>query len=148
MSSSSHQQFSPTIYLPALLDAFLPLPLNTDTRYRDYYNASFPNTDYFPRAGAYHSSEILLVFGTYSLTNQHGVATEQQEQLSRHMQKTWAGFAKNPDQGPGWPRLGSNRGLELADLGGRNGVGETTIQLGEVDNVCAVYDVILDMQGY
>jgi carboxylesterase type B len=66
-----------------------------------YYNAFFPNTDYFPRASAYHSSEIPLVFGTYPLTNQYSVATGQQKQLSRYMRKTWADFVKNPDQGPG-----------------------------------------------
>ncbi|KAL2846700.1 hypothetical protein BJY01DRAFT_247129 [Aspergillus pseudoustus] len=33
--------------------------------WRYYFNASFPNTEIFPGSGAYHSSEIGLVFGTH-----------------------------------------------------------------------------------
>ena len=35
--------------------------------WRYYFNASFPNTQIFPDAGVYHSSEIPLVFGTYPI---------------------------------------------------------------------------------
>jgi hypothetical protein len=38
-------------------------------------------------------------------------------------------------------------GLESVNQGGRNRTREPTIDLGEVDCVCGVYDVILDLQG-
>src|SRR3954453_22931023 len=33
--------------------------------WRYYFNASFPNTQPFPGAGVWHTSEIDLIFGTY-----------------------------------------------------------------------------------
>jgi hypothetical protein len=52
------------------------------------------------------------------------------------------------ESGSGMVQTGNQPGLELAELGGRNSVGETTIQLGKVDDVCAVYAAVLDSQGY
>ena len=37
--------------------------------------------------------------------------------------------------------------LESVNKGGRNRTRGPTIDLGEVDYVCGVYDVILDLQG-
>lgn len=69
--------------------------------------------------------------------------------MGRYKQGAWAAFANSSEVGRGWPttRLGTNLGLELADLGGRNCVKKTTIDLSEVDYVCGVCDVILDLQG-
>jgi hypothetical protein len=39
--------------------------------------------------------------------------TPTQIALSKYMQGAWAGFAKNPSAGPGWPRLGSAWELSL-----------------------------------
>lgn len=73
--------------------------------YRYIYNASFANNQ--PdgvEAGAWHSSEIPEVFGTYNRTGH----TKQQVDLSRYMKKAWADFAKDPCQGPAsdWPAVG------------------------------------------
>lgn len=73
--------------------------------WRYYFNASFPNTQFFEGAGAYHSSEISLIFGTFPIKG----TTPGQRVLSAKMQKAWADFAKNPTAGPGWdqqPALG------------------------------------------
>ncbi|PHH90460.1 hypothetical protein CDD83_3592 [Cordyceps sp. RAO-2017] len=66
--------------------------------WRYYFDAGFANNQAYPGSGAWHSSEIDLIFGTYSRRG----ATPYQATLSRAMQKVWADFAKNPRKGPGW----------------------------------------------
>ncbi|KAL3440160.1 Carboxylesterase [Aspergillus insuetus] len=102
--------------------------------WRYYFNASFPNTQIFPGSGAYHSSEIGLVFGTY---RQQGATTFQGE-MSRFMQKAWADFAKDPAAGPGWGGV-----TDVGVLGGLGGDGvETVVTVGQevVDGRCAFFD--------
>lgn len=71
--------------------------------WRYFFNASFPNSQIYPSLGVFHSSEIVLVFGTYLQPN----TTTQQYALSQFMQSAWAKFAKNPLGGPGWNRVGT-----------------------------------------
>lgn len=78
--------------------------------WRYYFNVSFTNTQVLPNLGAYHASEIPLVFRTYDCAN----TTTQQSALAQSMQAAWARFAKNPLAGPGWNSLGT---------GARGGVG-------------------------
>jgi carboxylesterase 2 len=111
--------------------------------WRYYFNASFPNTQLFPNAGVYHASEIPEVFGTYPTEG----ATAQEINLSTYMQRVWAHFAKHPFTGIPWPELGTNRGVELGDLGGNGIDGEKTIPLISVDYICAVYAPLIAVQG-
>jgi carboxylesterase type B len=71
--------------------------------WRYYFNASFANTQAFLNAGAWHSSEVSIVFGTYDKAN----TTTQEAALSQYMRSTWARFAKNPYAGPGWNAVGT-----------------------------------------
>ncbi|KAK8868421.1 Alpha/Beta hydrolase protein [Apiospora arundinis] len=72
--------------------------------WRYFFNATFANTALGDGFGAYHSSEIPIVFGTYPAAN----ATAAQARLSRTMQTAWADFAKDPyGAGPGWAAVGS-----------------------------------------
>lgn len=73
--------------------------------WRYYFNASFYNTQAFPQLGAYHASEIPLVFRTYNKAN----TTTQEYALSSFMQGAWARFAKNPLAGPGWNAVGTGQ---------------------------------------
>ncbi|KAI5368281.1 putative carboxylesterase, type B, carboxylesterase type B, carboxylesterase type B, active [Septoria linicola] len=85
-----------------------------------YYNASFSNTQPVPgiqALGAYHSSEIPLVFGTYPRVN----VTVQEYALSAAIQGAWARFAKNPAGGPGWNPVGSGSPDQV--LGAARGIG-------------------------
>ncbi|KAG5928326.1 hypothetical protein E4U42_000823 [Claviceps africana] len=66
--------------------------------WRYFYNASFPNTDIYPRSGAYHSADVKTLFGTFPLSD----VTPFQVQLHLAMQSAWAAFAKDPTRGPGW----------------------------------------------
>ena len=71
-----------------------------------YFNASFSNTQPVPgiqALGAYHSSEIPIVFGNYPQIN----VTTQEYALSKTMLGAWAKFAKNPAGGPGWNPVGT-----------------------------------------
>ncbi|MCJ1394787.1 hypothetical protein MMC18_007667 [Xylographa bjoerkii] len=111
--------------------------------WRYYFNATFPNTQVFPDAGVYHSSEIQLVFGTYPPVG----ATAQQVALSEYMQTAWADFAKNPTRGPGWPKLGSFLDIDLGDLGPEGLFGEVTIPQTVVDYICPLYAPVLAVTG-
>ncbi|KAF3013720.1 hypothetical protein E8E14_005617 [Neopestalotiopsis sp. 37M] len=103
--------------------------------WRYYFNASFPNSELVP--GAYHASEIPLVFGSYQREN----ATDFQASLSQDMQQAWSRFAKNPTAGPGW------RQDAVAVFGGNASPGETdegrpTMTLATtswMDQRCALY---------
>ncbi|RMZ70050.1 liver carboxylesterase 1 precursor [Pyrenophora seminiperda CCB06] len=121
------------------------LTLYGRTTYRYLYTPSFPSTTLFPNAGAYHTSEISEVFGTYPLSSKYGVVTKQQIKLSAFMQKTWARFAKHPVHGVGWSKLGSAHGKELGVLGenGSHGV-KVKAQL-ETDYACPYYAQIEDL---
>ncbi|KAJ9657317.1 hypothetical protein H2201_008221 [Coniosporium apollinis] len=110
--------------------------------WRYWFDASFPNTQYFPDAGVYHGSEITQVFGTYPREG----ATEQQVELSKYMQTAWANFAKDPAKGPGWPKLRSQV-LDLQDLGGRGSSGGFNIAEEAVDFRCAIYAPIIAVRG-
>ena len=66
--------------------------------WRYYFNSTFSNTQGFPGLGAYHSSEIPIVFSTYPSEN----VTTQEFALSTAMRGAWVRFAKNPIGGPGW----------------------------------------------
>lgn len=97
--------------------------------WRYYFNATFANTQIFPGAGVFHSSEISLVFGTYPQVN----ATAEEKNLSQYMQTAWARFAKSPSTGPGWAEVPS-----VADLG-TGGVLNTTTTAGALDQKCSLY---------
>jgi cholinesterase len=75
-------------------------------RYR--YHGDFPNQEISPKAGAYHSSEIPLLFGTSADT---GKDTPSEAQLAKNMRHAWAEFAKDPVSGLlklGWPLYDQN----------------------------------------
>ncbi|KAL3481111.1 alpha/beta-hydrolase [Aspergillus californicus] len=111
-------------------------------RYR--YSASFNDTGTFPGEGATHGSEVPIVFGTYPV----GGATDQKVVLSHYMQHAWASFAKNPGGGPGWPQVGTNGGIELADIGSGDSSGETDITFWEADSYCGTLLGYSDLLGF
>jgi len=117
--------------------------------WRYMYDAAFPNQAYFTNPGAYHFSEIAQVFGTYTkLKSSYGGPTSDQAKLSLYMQTTWANFAKNPLEGPGWSAVGTSSGLELGNIGGVNKTGEKTVQLSSVDSVCTFWEPVIELTGF
>jgi carboxylesterase type B len=112
--------------------------------WRYYYEGDFKNARLTPHAGAYHTAEIPMIFGTYPRAN----ATQTQKDLSTYMQSTWAGFVKDPYAGPGWPQLGSTwNGHELGVLGGEDAPsGESTELMIHADLACIIMDPLLVAQ--
>ncbi|KAJ9630417.1 hypothetical protein H2203_000937 [Taxawa tesnikishii (nom. ined.)] len=104
--------------------------------WRYFFNASFPNSQIYPSLGVFHSSEIVLVFGTYLQPN----TTTQQYALSQFMQSAWAKFAKNPSVDQAANVL--NGTWDVGLLGNRKDAlssGVTVIPQEEVDYKCALF---------
>ncbi|TKX20191.1 hypothetical protein C1H76_7692 [Elsinoe australis] len=138
--------------------------------WRYYFNASFANTQALPNLGAYHASEIPIVFRTYDKVN----TTVQEYALTQYMQSVWGRFARNPQGGPGWnavdvgvaaPILVGANGIEtgglyqgpdgqrtmgsynlavLGDIGGFRSSGATIIPPQQVDFRCNLYQASYD----
>lgn len=71
--------------------------------YRYRYNGNFTDLSPLPWQGAYHASDLPLVFGTYG---QLAPATAYETALSHYMQELWLAFMVDPVNGPstvGWP---------------------------------------------
>jgi carboxylesterase type B len=112
--------------------------------WRYYFNVSFPNSELFPKSGAYHSAEIEIAFGSYKREN----STAWQKETSDMMMKAWADFAKDPEKGPGWE--GVEKGV-VGVIGGGVRTGDQhwknkaleTIETKVLDKRCALFKDIL-----
>lgn len=113
--------------------------------WRYLYSADFPNVRYFPNAGAYHSSEVSTVFGTYPQVGPAGSAIASQVELSRLMRIVWAGFAKG--QRPIWPAVGTYYGLELTNFGADNSSAARLQTLSSEDYSCSNFQAF-NMANY
>lgn len=109
-------------------------------RYR--YDAEFPNLEIFPRAGAFHSSEVPIIFGTYP----GGNATNEQRQLSAELQAIWAGMGRNPSAGPGWTEVfDGEQEKDLAIIGAEaNATGLCLTDRRENDAACEKFRPLLE----
>lgn len=97
--------------------------------WRYFFNASLPNLKLFPGSGAYHSSEIPLIFGTFPMCS----AISFQQRLSAKMQQAWADFAKDPSKGPGSAQV-----PQLASF--NSDARDEMLQMAEVDVACDPHD--------
>lgn len=108
--------------------------------WRYYFDAAFESTAIFPNSGAYHSSEINLIFGTYPRGG-----TPYQAELSQAMQKVWADFAKNPSKGPGWAPSPKVSIFGAGVRAGESGTGRPAMMVqspGSIDRRCFLYKPI------
>ncbi|KAJ7492897.1 Alpha/Beta hydrolase protein [Mycena latifolia] len=100
---------------PAELWSAAAVGAGTANIYRYTYGAVFADLQLFPGAGAWHSSELPEIFGTFN----PATATAPEVALSHTMQTLVANFAKNPtaSPAPNWPRyVPGNRTATLAKL--------------------------------
>ncbi|KAJ7071409.1 Carboxylesterase [Mycena amicta] len=116
--------------------------------YRYSYGAVFADLQAFPNAGAYHSSEIREIFGTYNRTT----ASADEATLSRTMQTTIANFVKNPAvlPAPNWAKyVPGNRTTTLAKLAYNGNVLTTNVvqpaESDSIDGPCSLWDSLLDV---
>ncbi|KAH9233385.1 hypothetical protein K456DRAFT_1838338 [Colletotrichum gloeosporioides 23] len=135
------QVYTEVVYqCPALLVSRVSSQSNIPT-WRYFYNASFPNLAAegytSDELGASHGTDTAMIWGTYP---QEG-ATDYQRELSRYLQKLWAGFIKDPSgKGPGWERVDAD-GSNIACIGCTGEVGELNlIASATIDGWCPTYE--------
>jgi carboxylesterase type B len=100
--SIGYGQFS----CPVAADAAAKEESNLVPLWRYEYFGDWPNLRLYPGSGAYHTSEVSMVFGTMEdLTGDPN--TVQQVAVSAYMMGAWATFARDPTKGLsdllGWP---------------------------------------------
>jgi hypothetical protein len=77
--------------------------------------------------GSQHGAETSYVFGV--MTNK----------LANTMHQAWVDFAKNPEKGPGWARMGTSD-KDVADFGGEGDrQSMTMIKRDVMDSRCHVF---------
>jgi carboxylesterase type B len=106
------------------------------TTHRYYYSGNFSNVSPRPWMGAYHSSELPLLFGTYDIARGEGGPFE--AKVSETMQDSWRNFAKNGAEGleaEAWPEYDEEDHLYRLFVDGRKVVGNS--QLSEVEAKCS-----------
>ncbi|KAF1815958.1 alpha/beta-hydrolase [Eremomyces bilateralis CBS 781.70] len=103
-------------------------------RYR--YYGEYDNQDIGVK-GAWHGSELAMVFGTAELTSKEPNSPEQ-DRLMKSMMSAWASFAKNPSGGLtalGWPAYKDDEPT-LVRLGNENAAEPNFGPNAEHDGIC------------
>ena len=109
---------------------------NPTWRYRYFGNFENLRLSNHPDSGAYHESEVKLLFNT--VDESHGNSTKDEVALGAYLRAAWAAFAKDPVNGLtkiGWPRYKSND-TTLIRLGYRNSVGPNLARADTYDKSC------------
>ncbi|CZS96718.1 related to triacylglycerol lipase V precursor [Rhynchosporium agropyri] len=128
------QIFYAYFWCPATKSTYERLAANRTT-YRHFYAGNFTNVSQNPWIGAYHSSELPLIFGTDCL---NGESTTFEKEVSDVMQDAYLAFARDPVKGleeVGWPVYESKGGLvrEFAE----GGIAAKMVPLTEIEDGCA-----------
>jgi acetylcholinesterase len=103
------------------------------TTYRYRYDGNFSNISPPAYPGAYHASELPLIFGTAS--EFHGASTDYEDQVSRTMQDIWLEFGKDSEHGlrkAGWGTYEEGKAILLGDVDKP----AKEIDLDQLDGVC------------
>ncbi|KAF2220704.1 Alpha/Beta hydrolase protein [Elsinoe ampelina] len=91
-----------------------------------------------PGSGAYHGSELSLLFGTTREVAGEENGAEQ-DRLGRYIMGAWAAFGRDPGrglEGYGWPMWTGGQGEELVLLGEGNGDRAEFVGAGRFDGEC------------
>ncbi|KAF2111296.1 carboxylesteras-like protein [Lophiotrema nucula] len=97
--------FSLLFLCPSYKTASLRANANIPT-YRYLYAGNFTNLSPLPWMGAYHGSELPMLFGTHG--NYRAASTRFEKQVSEALQDAWRAFANDPKgglKGQGWPQF-------------------------------------------
>ncbi|KAF4625383.1 hypothetical protein G7Y89_g12784 [Cudoniella acicularis] len=98
-----------TFTCPAAKVSNYRVTANTAPTFRYQYAGNFTNVSSLWWMGAYHSSELPLLFGTHG--DFRGASTPFESRLSATMQDLWVAFAKDGAAGitaKGWPKYSAN----------------------------------------
>ncbi|TGO65896.1 hypothetical protein BOTNAR_0073g00210 [Botryotinia narcissicola] len=106
--SAPEKELAATLHVRCgvVAEAQIRQSLNAST-YRFEYSGNFSNLSPLPFMGAYHSSELPMIFGTFADVG--GDGTRFQKDTSEAMQDLWLAFARDPENGlsnAGWPKYG------------------------------------------
>ncbi|EFQ34394.1 carboxylesterase [Colletotrichum graminicola M1.001] len=107
------------------------------TTYRYFHEAVFNNTSPRPWMGAYHGSELPLIFGTHA--DFRGNSTPFEYELSRTMMDAYTAFIKDPAAGLGaigWPAYTADSRL-VRSYGENDTVLTTVRTLSTIEENCA-----------
>jgi acetylcholinesterase len=110
------------------------------TTYRYRYDGNFSNISPPSYPGAYHASELPLIFGTAG--DFHGASTAYENTVSRKMQDLWLDFARNPKHGlrlSGWGTYGEGKAVILGDTDEPI----KYINISQLDGICSTLPVIV-----
>jgi len=105
--------------------------------YRFLYSGNFSNISPLPFLGAYHESELPLLFGTDG--NFRGPSTPLEKETSKVMQDRWLAFARNGVKGMeevGWPRYDASQDGMVEEFGAGQPVQEISVV--KMDAECKV----------
>lgn len=139
---------------PAMEAAHAHLYASDAPVYRYLFSATFPNTQQSKAIaelnimdiGAYHSSEIPIVFGTYGVYDSVAPSTDDERALSKVMQRYWANFAKDP-QNPdleGWNKVSHSHINDMVCFGCEgHETGLKSMSELEIDGDCLVFNNLL-----
>ena len=103
--------------------------------YRYLYAGNFTNVSPLPWMGAYHASDLPMMFATHQdYENGAGPSTKLEYDVSERMEDLVLAFATDPDgvEGMGWPSYESGKMLEF----GGDGEVVREVGVGSVDGVC------------
>lgn len=115
-------------------------------RYR--YFGDFANLRLFPGSGAYHGTELNMVFGTAEDTS--GLPNSHIENATiAYVQKAWAAFASDPVAGlsekMGWPRYANTSASTLVRLGFNNETSASFVAPSTSDVECPALHGAVDL---
>jgi carboxylesterase type B len=105
------------------------------TTFRYQYDGDFANISPPEFPGAYHASELPLIFGTAGQF--HGPSTEYEDLVSAKLQDLWLAYARDPQRGlqdAGWDSFGAGKAVLL---GGADAPLKS-INIQELDGQCAL----------
>ncbi|KAL2069852.1 hypothetical protein VTL71DRAFT_14531 [Oculimacula yallundae] len=125
-------------WCPATKSTYERLAANRKT-HRFLYSGNFTNVSPEPWMGAYHSSELPLIFGTHAL---NGESTAFEEEVSEAMQDAYVAFARDPAAGLDevqWPAYEGAYG-EVREFA-KDGVVAQMVSLTEIENGCAAMEL-------
>ncbi|KAJ7225984.1 Carboxylesterase [Mycena pura] len=119
------------------------------TQLRPHAGAIFADLQLFPGAGAWHSSELPEIFGTFN----PATATAAEVALSHTMQTLVAGFIKNPTHSPAanWPNyVPGSKTTTLAKLAYNGNVDANNVvqavESDSIDGPCSLWSAFLDIR--
>jgi carboxylesterase type B len=109
------------------------------TTYRYEYAGNFSSVTPLGWMGAYHASDVPMVFGTFETLGDREKVSDYQREVARRMQDYVLAFMENPESGlreRGWMPWLEAEGRSMMRFAGSKGLVEELVSADEVDDAC------------